>query len=263
METGRCLVGTKASLLSPFFLASLLVAVVKAEIRCYCNTPTCVTTGYMCKSELGICYSDLVGDYRKHSPPEHGCIDHRPESRSPALCPDGPADGHSRDWPLVQCCREDMCNYNDLPGMTFQTSSDRTDHERRSDWSPVGPDELPSSSAIWFRAAVIAVPITGAVILSFLVFVAIRMLRNEDKRHRKRHQILSALHRGYPYSQKTFISVRTRDVENELTSTPSNSVADDSPLSTSETKKDICTSHSNVTLVHWEKCDVTESIDVI
>ncbi|CAH1239093.1 BAMBI [Branchiostoma lanceolatum] len=214
----------------------------------------------MCKSELGICYSDLVGDYRKNSPPEHGCIDHRPESRSPALCPDGSAEGHSRDWPLVQCCREDMCNYNDLPGMTFQTSSDRTDHERQNDWSPVGPDELPSSSAIWFRAAVIAVPITGAVILTFLVFVAIRMLRNEDKRHRKRHQILSALHRGYPYSQKTLISVRTQDVEKELTATPSDCGADNSP---SETKKDISTSHSNVTLVHWERCNVTESIDVI
>ncbi|XP_078702855.1 BMP and activin membrane-bound inhibitor homolog [Branchiostoma floridae x Branchiostoma belcheri] len=263
MGAGRCLVGTMASLLSPFFLASLLVAVVKAEIRCYCNTPTCVTTGYMCKSELGICYSDLLGDYRKHSPPEHGCIDHRPESRSPVLCPDGAAEGSSRDWPMVQCCTEDMCNYNDHPGIPFQTSSDRTDHERQNDWSPVGPDEqLPSSSAIWFRAAVIAVPITGAVILTFLVFVAIRMLRNEDKRHRKRHQILSALHRGYPYSQKTFISVRTQDIEKESTAASSNCVTSSSSFSASETKNS-SSSHPNVTLVHWEQCNVTDSIDVI
>ena len=53
----------------------------------------------------------------------------------------------------------------------------------------------------WFRIAVFTVPITGAVILLFLIVVAIKLLRQEDVRRHKmlaqqKIQTLNALHRG-------------------------------------------------------------------
>lgn len=54
------------------------------EIRCYCNQATCVSTGYMCKSN-SFCFSDLASGV-------HGCLDRR---RCMGL----------------HCCKEDMCNY--------------------------------------------------------------------------------------------------------------------------------------------------------
>lgn len=44
--------------------------------------------------------------------------------------------------------------------------------------------DVSSATELWFRAAVIAVPITGFVLLSVLVLVAVRMLRH-DFQHRR------------------------------------------------------------------------------
>ena len=63
-----------------------------------------------------------------------------------------------------------------------------------------GDDSSLWTSDFWFRIAVITVPITGAVILVFLIIVAIKLLRQEDLRHKmlaqQKMQTLSALHRG-------------------------------------------------------------------
>lgn len=54
--------------------------------------------------------------------------------------------------------------------------------------------ELASAKEVWFRAAVIAVPIAGGLILVLLIMLALRMLRSENKRLQdQRQQMLSRL----------------------------------------------------------------------
>lgn len=43
-------------------------------MRCYCNLPACITTGYMCKSAGRGCFSDLV-DHVDVYRARHGCLD--------------------------------------------------------------------------------------------------------------------------------------------------------------------------------------------
>ncbi|XP_071442961.1 uncharacterized protein [Hetaerina americana] len=58
----------------------LLVLRPAADIRCYCNLPRCVTTGYMCKSASGVCFSDIA-DRTDVELATHGCIELLPSSR--------------------------------------------------------------------------------------------------------------------------------------------------------------------------------------
>lgn len=44
------------------------------ELRCHCNLPVCVTTGYMCKSAMGTCFSEIV-DRTDLSRSRHGCLE--------------------------------------------------------------------------------------------------------------------------------------------------------------------------------------------
>ncbi|KAI9565579.1 hypothetical protein GHT06_009371 [Daphnia sinensis] len=46
----------------------------KDELRCHCNLPVCVTTGYMCKSAMGTCFSEIV-DRSDLSRSRHGCLE--------------------------------------------------------------------------------------------------------------------------------------------------------------------------------------------
>lgn len=58
--------------------------------------------------------------------------------------------------------------------------------------------ELTSAKEVWFRAAVIAVPIAGGLILVLLIMLALRMLRSENKRRQdQRLQMLSRLHYSF------------------------------------------------------------------
>lgn len=48
------------------------------DVRCFCNLPACVSTGYMCKSKAGGCFSDLLGHSKPGSPfyrGRHGCLE--------------------------------------------------------------------------------------------------------------------------------------------------------------------------------------------
>ncbi|KAL8602896.1 hypothetical protein ACOMHN_026856 [Nucella lapillus] len=117
----------------------------KGELRCYCNEAGCVSTGYMCKSPAGTCYTalQLQGDSTRTT---HGCLDSVP-SHHRSLCAgrsseklqpgqhSGEKDGEGlgrtfnggggtpREGrgglggeggvPLMICCAEDMCNYID------------------------------------------------------------------------------------------------------------------------------------------------------
>lgn len=51
------------------------------------------------------------------------------------------------------------------------------------------PEEDSAERDLWFKAAVIAVPIAGGFILVLLVLLAVRMLRTDTQRHRRLIQI--------------------------------------------------------------------------
>lgn len=57
------------------------------------------------------------------------------------------------------------------PGHVSYSIPDPADHNAESD--------------LWFKAAVIAVPIAGGFILILLVLLAVRMLRTDSRRHRQ------------------------------------------------------------------------------
>lgn len=110
------------------------------EIRCHCNLAPCVSTGYMCKSRQGLCFSDNVATQGDRSPDtelsRHGCMDlvARPGSEARA-CREGatssrddgavggpvlerwdhlvaPGEEGSRRVVERHCCSQDMCNFH-------------------------------------------------------------------------------------------------------------------------------------------------------
>ncbi|XP_046635617.1 uncharacterized protein LOC124314453 [Daphnia pulicaria] len=179
----------------------------KDELRCHCNLPVCVTTGYMCKSAMGTCFSEIV-DRSDLSRSRHGCLellssDHQVCHSSQAHGNGRHAAGHHHlhpQRPLVLCCQDDLCNYGaqqvqlrlDSAVQTHgghrndSTSSNSGVHEPRTvametrffgDGQPVGSGN--GGQDLWLKAATIAVPIAGGCILVLLVLLAIRMLRRD------------------------------------------------------------------------------------
>ena len=55
----------------------IFVLCVSGELRCYCNEPSCVSTGYMCKSQARQCYTavEVHGDKTRAT---HGCLESLP-----------------------------------------------------------------------------------------------------------------------------------------------------------------------------------------
>ena len=51
-----------------------MIHTVDSELRCHCNLPSCVATGYMCKSAMGTCFSEIV-DRSDLSKSRHGCLE--------------------------------------------------------------------------------------------------------------------------------------------------------------------------------------------
>lgn len=171
----------KLTLTGAKFLSAIILLIfssVKAEIRCYCNQPACVSTGYMCKSAVGLCFTEYTGGL-------HGCLQVRKKRCSSAL----------------RCCQEDMCNYADAMDINIQV---HTNHSPLS--GPFSGSEAEIEAAlrrgIWFKAAVIAVPIAGICILILLVMAAARMLKQDTRRQkhllelRRQHQLHHQLYRN-------------------------------------------------------------------
>lgn len=180
-------------------LCAMAVLLTKGEIRCYCDAPHCVATGYMCKSDLGACFTRVLDPLSANSPLTHGCVDSF--SNPVEVCVAKSSDVLSGGAPMLECCHEDMCNYRG-PG---HPRGDTTDHGRpQADSGHRGRDlvtrvtELSSGKEVWFRAAVIAVPIAGGLILVLLIMLALRMLRSENRRlQAQRQQMLSRLHYSF------------------------------------------------------------------
>lgn len=180
------------------------VILIKGEIRCHCNESGCISTGYMCKSRLGMCYSLLQReemDINENTLSVHGCAENlRTAHRD--LCSDN-SKGQSNDIirtstslegefsPLLLCCKKDMCNYEkNMRSVQFATNTQSNGSIQRgrkqNHMSHAGSyTERHDNGDLWFKAAVIAVPIAGAFILTLLVLIAVRMLRTDNKRHRR------------------------------------------------------------------------------
>uniref|UniRef100_A0A3Q3WEN8 BMP and activin membrane-bound inhibitor homolog n=1 Tax=Mola mola TaxID=94237 RepID=A0A3Q3WEN8_MOLML len=176
-------------------LCAMAVLLTKGEIRCYCDAPHCVATGYMCKSELNACFTKVLDPLNANSPLTHGCLD--PVTNVAEVCSSSPRGTDALGGALgatVECCHDDMCNYRGLQDLAH--TRDSTDGTNRNLVTRV--QELASAKEVWFRAAVIAVPIAGGLILVLLIMLALRMLRSENKRLQdQRQQMLSRLHYSF------------------------------------------------------------------
>lgn len=86
------------------------------EIRCFCNQPACVSTSYMCKSHIGMCFLQTTqdGDTTRtvHACAEtlsenqrYACAQIEDDVTSTQKIPD-----ENTRLDLI-CCRTDMCNY--------------------------------------------------------------------------------------------------------------------------------------------------------
>ncbi|XP_048403909.1 BMP and activin membrane-bound inhibitor (Xenopus laevis) homolog a [Stegostoma tigrinum] len=182
-------------------LCAMAILLTEGEIRCYCDASNCVATGYMCKSELSACFSRLLDPQNTNSPLTHGCLDTM--SNSANICHAKRSQNHTGTWPMLECCHEDMCNYRGLQDVLSHPGSETSDqgaryHQDSSKNLITRVQEFTSSKELWFRAAVIAVPIAGGLILVLLIMLALRMLRSENKRLQdQRRQMLSRLHYSF------------------------------------------------------------------
>nr|CAD7575106.1 unnamed protein product [Timema californicum] len=191
--------GESIAMEAPGFTSQAGVAV-----RCFCNLAQCVMSSYMCKSQGGGCFSDLTG-YLDVYKARHGCVEMLERERQQQC--------HSPRPPLL-CCYKDMCNHVDSPEARLRFNETFIVHptEIRTSISPSSAVELNTTSAlanyateagllntsegtrlynsqqsnanneIWFKAATIAVPICGAMILVVLIALAIKILRKEQDR---------------------------------------------------------------------------------
>ncbi|KAM4689420.1 BMP and activin membrane-bound inhibitor homolog [Discoglossus pictus] len=183
-------------------LCAMAILLTKGEIRCYCDAPHCVATGYMCKSELNACFSRLLDPQNSNSPLTHGCLDS--VANTADICKVKTVQNQTGAAVLkLECCHEDMCNYRGLhdvlPHPKSDTSGAGSKYQHESTRNLITKvQELTSSKELWFRAAVIAVPIAGGLILVLLIMLALRMLRSENKRLQdQRQQMLSRLHYSF------------------------------------------------------------------
>lgn len=159
---------------------------VSEGVRCYCNTAQCVSTGYMCRSTRGGgCYSELPAPRRHHA--SHGCLQHLADTAEEAVsrCQNSPSADirpPSKEHSLLLCCFRDLCNHEDSP-----LARARLNLTHDSEGNTIASDCGASyNSEVWFKAATIAVPVCGAIILFLLVAVAVRLLKADALLHADR-----------------------------------------------------------------------------
>lgn len=196
------------------FIAFFILAFrsVQGDIRCFCNDASCVNRSYMCKSIINKCFSLLTPDGASSSHRFiHGCADVISDQlRSACGTPEAgfellhrreanPAGSDVDDnfRSRIVCCEDDMCNYNaenaqpvvmhqaSRPKINILNSFDGHKMTDRKTGSGAPETRLRNTNRsfefrqVWFRAAVIAVPIAGLLILIVLIVLAVRMLRGD------------------------------------------------------------------------------------
>lgn len=98
-----------------YLLILLFVSVYPGDIRCYCDAPHCVTTGYMCKSEINACFTKVVDPLNTNSPIVHGCLG--PIANAKDICSISITATATLTHAValtLECCHYDMCNYKGL-----------------------------------------------------------------------------------------------------------------------------------------------------
>ncbi|XP_049810722.1 BMP and activin membrane-bound inhibitor homolog [Schistocerca nitens] len=186
----------RLSLILATHLPLLLCAAASnnGEVRCFCNVPPCITTGYMCKSVLGACFSEARLGSAPAGPGArlHGCLDMLHRDQQEACSEDGGAGAG------LSCCSTDMCNHVDglAHAHAFGRQYAAWHHGRLNASSLTGAAGNASASArgaaspestayasgeVWLKAATIAVPVCGVVILVALVAAAVRILRRDAR----------------------------------------------------------------------------------
>ncbi|KAK3592027.1 hypothetical protein CHS0354_031540 [Potamilus streckersoni] len=180
------------SALGIFILLIYCIAMIEGEIRCQCNESGCVTSAYMCKSQAGICYSLLKSLHGPTTDAVHGCLDNLPLYKQSMCSIQTGAEYAVANGPeeILFCCKSDMCNF--YPDFTLLISNRSTpaeviENDRQQNTHRPAPG--PPEKDLWFKAAVIAVPIAGGFILILLVLLAVRMLRTDSRQHRRLIQI--------------------------------------------------------------------------
>lgn len=117
------------------------------ERRCYCNDVSCVTTNYMCKSSLGICFSQTTHDGATRLRFYHACAEMLPESHASACARAGievgsrvtaRSEGGPDDRVQIVCCETDMCNYQNSPQPEEGQSVDQSIMSRKVNQSVEG-----------------------------------------------------------------------------------------------------------------------------
>lgn len=175
------------------------------HVRCFCNLPNCVSTGYICKSKSGSCFSSLSDQAPYNTNTGlHGCLELLTDNEQKEWCK---ANSNSQigrkrkphPRSLLYCCYSDMCNHVDNPETTnlldetVNMLNERENNRIAKNSSSQQINVLTyNSSDVWFKVATIAVPICGAIIVLVLLVLAIRLLRTESNNH-TRHKL------GSPY----------------------------------------------------------------
>uniref|UniRef100_A0A8W8MAK2 BMP and activin membrane-bound inhibitor-like protein n=1 Tax=Magallana gigas TaxID=29159 RepID=A0A8W8MAK2_MAGGI len=197
---------TGSTLSSTLIVAVFALSInnIHGEIRCRCNEPECVSSGtQICKSSnIKMCYVMKTFDEGTGTPRyTHGCMDALVKNEKyKNICDtdsetNKPAENFVtyRHDPIVQCCNKDLCNYNNIV-MAVPTNRSLAKADPVSPGPPeyIFPHSIPEDTRsanqdkdLWFKAAVIAVPIAGGFILVLLVLLAVRMLRADTRRHRQ------------------------------------------------------------------------------
>ncbi|KAF5298187.1 hypothetical protein FQA39_LY02611 [Lamprigera yunnana] len=169
----------------------------------------------MCKSSGGGCFSELLdqvnqGDYKGI----HGCLELLNDRNHRKWCENGsnssPRTPHRKkihSKSMVICCYQDMCNHADSPETKILLNdtvlgTDLNENDTRP-IENVGAKQDPAlytDSEVWFRAATIAVPICGAVILLALILLAVKLLRTDSSSYQNRNRKLGILSHSYSIS---------------------------------------------------------------
>lgn len=141
------------------------------EIRCYCDAPHCVTTGYMCKSELNACFTKVVDPLNTNSPIIHGCLD--PIANAGDICSISltATDALTEALPsTLECCHDDMCNYRGLHDLAQTRDSTGID---------VSLAELNHSNTFWLDSTLGFYNYSSANIQLFSLFSSRNELSSE------------------------------------------------------------------------------------
>ncbi|KAK4018441.1 hypothetical protein OUZ56_000495 [Daphnia magna] len=108
----------------------MLVSLAMAEseqdeaIQCICTTRICQEMAEPVCTTSGLCYSQYLDRRDGTNPVTKGCVN----LKTPLLCENRPPKGTSSlrvRWPILLCCRTQMCNKEDLR-LQELTQTDRT-----------------------------------------------------------------------------------------------------------------------------------------